>query len=255
MKTIKNTALAVGVGAFAFLSSVANAASVGDFVYFDFTGSGSATSLVDDGNRFTFVDSNGEYDLTAAGYAQSATGYEAETLVHAESDYSAYKYKMAKDLTGLGVCSDADAGGNLGNCLKNGNKFAVTGDSAAEYVLLTLPENLIFTSVDLTPVDKQDGLIDIYAGTYVAGPLGKFTSVTQFSYAKKSGAQSFDLASVLNPALGNSILVGAQAGGTRYVVTGLRAQVVPLPASAWLMISGLVVLAGARRRRKAAQLA
>ena len=248
MHKIKNTVLAVGAGAYALFAGSVQAASLGDIVHFDFTGAGTATSLVDDGNQFTFTDSTGVYDLTVAGYGEGGSSdYQAEVLVHSGSDYSEYGYNVDNAVVGLGVCGAGDAGGSLSNCLRKGQHFAVDNKSAAEWVLFTAPDLLQITAIEVTPTVNKAGQVNIYAGTLTgsASVFDTMTPVTEYNYGRNAGPQLIDL----DPILAGSVLVGNEAGTGRYTITGLYAQVVPVPASVWLMLSGLSLLFGIRRKR------
>ena len=209
---------------------------------------GTATSLVDDGNQFTFTDSTGVYDLTVAGYGQKRRGdVQEEVLVHSASDYSAYGYKVDRSVSGLGVCSDGDARGRLDKCLRSKNYFAVDSASASEWVLMTLPDDLKVTGIEIAPTRSTRGQVNVYSGTLVEGSsvFDNMTPVMEYNYGRNAGPQLLEI----NPVLGGSILVGTEKRPGRYTITGLYAQVVPVPASVWLMLSGLGLLFGIRRKR------
>lgn len=71
--------------------------------------------------------------------------------------------------------------------------------------------------------------------------------VTTYEYGSNAGPQRIEL----DPILGGTIMIGTEARAGRYTISGLYAQVVPIRASAWLMLSALGVLFGARKRATA----
>lgn len=207
---------------------------------FDFRQAPAATASTPFGNSLLFNNvGTGEFQLAASAWSfRRRDGWQPSEIVALGSD-------------GLGACSQRD--GALSECLSRRGRSAIDGRGAQDFVLLLLPEPMHIDSFQVDPVGGRGGTVTYRTGTVDLNNLGasieqlRLTDPLSFSYARRSGEQSIGLN---QGELQNAILIGTERGRTRYTLSGFQGSVVPLPAAAWLLLSGLGVLLGSGYLRK-----
>ena len=164
---------------------------------------------------------------------------------------------ISRHWTGLGSCNSAEEG----DCTvftSSESTHQVDNQGEQDWVLLVFEEAVNFDLITYTPYGEADR-----DASYWIGNINSGQDLTGLSYSDLLNIGFGDRVDVdqsvgdgrvsinFNGISGNALLIGAQLGGVddRMKISTLQTSVVPLPASAWLMLSGLAVLAWMRRRQ------
>ncbi|NOR20919.1 MAG: hypothetical protein GQ538_12625 [Xanthomonadales bacterium] len=211
---------------------------------FDFTGASDPS-----GNELIFTDPTDTLTATVSSWAEVGAG----TLEQAT---------LNQMTNGLGVCNSLEA-----NCATKENFRGITEASGQDWILVIFSSNVNLTgftvAAEVGPKDKP-GFRDV---TYFTGSLSSSGDLLGKSYADLidvgvlgltettvlSGKGLTDITVNINSEAGaevwgNAILIGGAIGGgaDRILLNGMS-TVVPIPASIWLLLSALGVLAGKQK--------
>jgi hypothetical protein len=194
-------------------------------------------------NALTFtVDGN---TVTASAWADTGAGSTFEGAT------------VAREWTGLGSCNSAE----LGDCVSfpsTESTHQVDNQAEQEWVLLVFDGAYLFDSLVHSPFGEADR-----DASYWIGNIDPNQSLAGLTYSDLTGigfgdridtSAEFGRGTVtidFGGATGNAILIGAALGQSddRLKIASVQASVVPLPASAWLMLSALGMLICAAKRR------
>lgn len=161
--------------------------------------------------------------------------------------------------TGLGVCNSGE--GSVSYCTGNNPLHQVDNVSQEDLVLFQFDQPMIFHEIVIDPYGEWDRDVSFWIGN-TANPLDLtgvgIADLGTVGFGAQmddyNGISSAPLTIMLDDLQGNSLLFGAlfppNAQKDRFKIRSLTATVVPLPPAAWLLGSGLMVLFGARRKRK-----
>ena len=243
-------------GACAFGGAV-NAAPL-EVLNYDLTAGGTESSPTGtSGNTFTYTVSG--YDLEVSAWAEVGSGtLEDATAVHVGT--------QAGDSTlGFGVCNSAEL--PLNDCLtKGGGKDRVIDNkSQTDWILLLLPEWMTLNSFSIKPEGN-----DLRAVTYFTGRIDSRSDIDGRTYdqlegftlgrgfdprisesqGKGTGEVTFNLS---HDGYRNAVLIGGSltTANANFTLTNFNVTTVPVPASLWLLLTGLAGLAARVRRQSA----
>jgi len=112
---------------------------------------------------------------------------------------------------------------------------------------------------DDNPFSPAANRVDFAQGKIIGAAFGDFIGLTGPSLvgtmtflAQNAGLASFSLAATENPLVGDFISAFTnEAQAVSFIGTSQQVSAVPLPAAAWLMLSGLASIAGIARRKAA----
>ncbi len=212
---------------------------------FDFTGA-SVTS----GNELIFTDpTDNSLTATVSSWAEVGAGALEEATLNQMTN-------------GLGVCNSQEA-----NCANKENFRGITEASGQDWILVIFSSNVNLTGFTVSPEVGSKGKEVFRDVTYFTGSLSSSGDLLGKSYADLidvgvlgltettvlSGKGLTDITVNINSEAGaevwgNAILIGGAIGGgaDRILLNGMS-TVVPIPASIWLLLSALGVLAGKQK--------
>jgi len=213
---------------------------------FDFTG-----ASVPSGNELIFTDPT---DITLTATVSSWAEVGAGTLEEAT---------LNQMPNGLGVCNSMEGA----DCANKENFRGITEASGHDWILVMFSSNVNLTGFTVTPEVGSKGDAVFRDVTYFTGSLSGSGDLLGKSYADLidvgvlgltettvlSGKGLTDITVNINleavaEVWGNAILFGGAIGGgaDRILLNGMS-TVVPIPASIWLLLSALGVLAGKQK--------
>jgi hypothetical protein len=218
-----------------------------------YTGGTPATNLGSSwGNVRTFAQAGVELDVSAWGATDNFPSGAFET---------AY---VGRYSTGLGICNRSE--GSLSNCQASGTEHQVDNVGKQELILFRFNNAMAFDAITIDPYGTWDRDVSFWVGT-----VGPSFSLTGYQYTDLAslgfGAQQNrantrgDAALTINlgSLVGNALLFSAGFNpfdnkADRFKIRSLTAstpaQVVPVPAAAWLFASALGALGAVRRFRR-----
>lgn len=196
------------------------------------------------GNKVTFT--QGTEKLQAFAWSNTS-----ETP--AGSFESAYIRRFS---TGLGVCNRDE--GAISDCISGSLDHQVDNVSLQDVVLFVFDSPQVLQSLTIDPWGTWDRDLSFWVGTVTPGvtltgatfaTLGSLGFSSQMDSLNSPGDAALTIG--LGGLVGNALLVGAlnPADGTpdRFKIRSLVTTVVPVPAAAWLFLSGLGSIAALRR--------
>jgi hypothetical protein len=166
---------------------------------------------------------------------------------------------IAREWTGLGSCNSIEAGDCV-NFQSSESTHQVDNQGSQEWVLLVFDGEYSFDSLVHSPFGDADRDASYWVGNInPAQDLGGLTysDLTGIGFGDRIDTSAdFGQGTVtinFGGASGNAILIGARLGDSddRMKIASVNASVVPLPASAWLMLSSLGMLVMNKRKRSA----
>jgi hypothetical protein len=242
-----SSALLVGL----MLSGAAQAVPVVTYT-FDFTGAPVNTPTITAGNAWEFVDpADNTVTATVTSWADVGVGTLEQATAH----------QLTTDLgQGMGVCNSLET-----KCLEKENIRGITESNGKDWILVYFSELVNLSDFTIAPDTGSKDKAQFLDVTYYTGTLSGSNDVLGKSYADLTGALGMAEETVINgkgmnnvtidvnavaggEVWGNAILIGGTIGGAadRILLNGMT-TVVPIPAAAWLFLSGLGVIAGMRK--------
>jgi len=233
--------LAVSTLLLGFFASAAVSAAPVTYT-FDFAGAYTNAPSGAAGNEFIFAD--GTLTATVTSWAEIGAGTLEEATGH----------QMAN---GMGVCNSLET-----KCLEKENIRGITEAVGKDWILVTFSEIVNLSSFTVSPETGDKVKAQFRDVTYYTGSLASPGDLNGKTYADLTGALGLtegtlisgkgldDVTVNIAPDLwGNSIIIGGTIGGAgdRILLNGMT-TVVPIPASIWLFLTALGVLAGNRKK-------
>lgn len=237
----------IGLGALLLLamSSNANAATAWDFRGLTDAPVGQIAASGTSPNALTFTVNGNTVTASAWHDTGKESIFEAATI--------------DRYWTGLGSCNSSEAGDCI-NPLSVDSTHQIDNQGSQEWVLLLFDNTSSFETLVHSPFGEADR-----DASYWVGSIAPDQSLAGLTYTDLAGigfgdridtSEDAGIGTVtinFNGAIGNAILIGAKLGDNddRMKIASIQASVVPLPASVYLMMSGLGVLAWMRKRKPA----
>lgn len=213
----------------------------------NFTSSPSASNGSGYGNSMTFG------NVTASAFANTGSGGTLQTA------------QLLRWNTGLGVCNRAEKK----KC--DNPEHQVDNSDVIDLVAFFFSETVKFDSVTIRPYGRYDRDVSYWVGTVGNGfslSGNTYASLEGVGFGARTDTYSYPSYNPLTIGLngtGNALLVSASiasnfTGNDRFKISSLNISEVtgpdnptpvPLPAAAWLMMSGLAAYGWTARKRKA----
>ncbi|TFG82624.1 MAG: VPLPA-CTERM sorting domain-containing protein [Chromatiales bacterium] len=220
-------------------------------------------------STWTFASGGDYYSTSGSSYGNQITFSQGlETLQvsalsnTADTPVNSFETAYIKRFsTGLGVCNREE--GSISYCLNTNAIHQVDNVGQQDLVLFLFDSQQAMQSLTIDPYGVWDRDVSFWVGN-VSPSLSlsgsTFANLGALGFGSQmnslNGASDAALTISLGGYMGNALLVGGlfPADGTpdrfkiRSLVTNAGISVVPVPAGAWLLLSGFGVLAGLRRR-------
>ena len=255
MTSVRNASRTVSAAALLLFMSVAQAAPV----TWDLRPGGSAHTNTGTvyGNERTFtenVNPIGNETITVTAWADTGLPNPPGTL---EAAF------LGRYSTGLGVCNQGE--GSLSYCDGNNPLHQADNLGQNDLVMFRMDQGQYeFSEIVIDPFGQYDRDVSFWIGNVVGLPSGDdltgieiaeleslygFTKYDDYN-TQSSGALAIDLMNLQGNTLIFGPLVPTNGLADRFKMRSLTATLVPVPAAAWLMGTGLLGLAGVARRRR-----
>ncbi len=244
----------------ASVCTAANAATIN----LDFTHSGSGVAQGGNGygNALTF--SNSGLSVTARGYG--LTDNQGGLFF---PDYRLEAAELSQWSTGIGLCDQAEGSIQAGSChtgsLLGGGQHQIDSAGSNNYLMLTFSQEVSMTSATIDPYGHHDRDVRFWVGSVDTGTFslagadesGISGLIGSSAVDKSAHSGSGPLTVGLDNLSGNVLVLGALGdqglfdAEDYFKFSGMtvEAEVIPVPAAAWLFGSALLGLFGLRRRR------
>jgi hypothetical protein len=252
-------AAAALLAAVILISPTAQSATWGTDVVFDLTSAGTGSETIaggtdGNGNQLSYLVDGVGIDLTAWVDTGSGNLQAAEAFDQAQ---------------GIGVCNDSENGVFFGLFPYSCGTFLdfnqvnrqLDNSNGRDMILLVFSEPVLLQNIVLTALGERDMDLTFYAGnlsttdlsTITAGQLADigFRGRNNRLTDPATGSVTYDLT---DSGGANALLISGLLEDTddAFLISELTIQVVPVPASIWLLLSGFAGLAGFSRSRQRA---